>query len=143
VQIATAEVIYVIDALEIANLEPLAAVLGDGAVTKIIHNASFERSVFQRFGITIEPVIDTLAVSRASRGKIDGGHGLKAVCARELGITLDKGEQTSNWARRPLTERQRAYAAVDAEVLLALSAVFRPTVDIVPSTTGQPGERIP
>jgi ATP-dependent Lhr-like helicase len=143
VQIATAEVIYVIDALEIANLEPLAAVLGDGAVTKIIHNASFERSVFQRFGITIEPVIDTLAVSRASRGKVDGGHGLKAVCARELGITLDKGEQTSNWARRPLTERQRAYAAVDAEVLLALSAVFRPTVDIVPSTTGQPGERIP
>ena len=37
---------------------------------------------------------------------------------------LDKAEQTSNWARRPLSERQRAHAAVDAEVLLKLADVF-------------------
>lgn len=124
VQIAGADVIYLIDALEVANLEPLAVLLADGAVTKVIHNAAFERSVFARFGITIEPVVDTLALSRKIRGKVEGGHGLKAVCARELGVQLDKGEQTSNWARRPLTERQQAYGAVDAEVLIALSAVF-------------------
>ena len=51
------------------------------------------------------------------RGKVEGGHGLKAVCARELGVTLDKSEQTSNWARRPLSDRQRAYAAVDADAI--------------------------
>jgi ATP-dependent helicase Lhr and Lhr-like helicase len=82
--------------------------------------------VFARFGIAIEPVVDTLALSRKLRGKVDGGHGLKAVCARELGVDLDKREQTSNWAQRPLSERQKAYAAVDAEVLLALGAALGP-----------------
>ena len=125
VQLAASDVIYLVDALEVANLEPLAAVLTDVAVTKVIHNAAFERSVFARFGIAIEPVADTLAMSRKLRGKVEGGHGLKAVCARELGVQLDKGEQTSNWARRPLTPRQLAYAAVDAEVLLQLPRCFQ------------------
>ena len=124
VQISTAEVIYLIDALEVANLDPLGEVLADEAITKVIHNASFERSVFARFGMRIEPVTDTLALSRRRHGKVEGGHGLKAVCARELGIALDKGEQTSNWARRPLSERQMAYAAVDADVLQALFAAL-------------------
>jgi ribonuclease D len=76
----------------------------------------------------LDGVVDTLALSRKARGKVEGGHGLKAVCARELGVELDKGEQTSNWARRPLSERQRAYAAVDAEVLLAVYAELKPTM---------------
>ncbi len=42
------------------------------------------------------------------------------VCERELGISLDKGEQTSNWSRRPLDADQLRYAALDAEVLLQL-----------------------
>lgn len=115
---------YLVDALDVANLDPLADVLADAAVTKVIHNAAFERSVFARFGIAIEPVVDTLALSRKLRGKVDGGHGLKAVCARELGIHLDRREQMSNWAQRPLSEGQKAYAAVAAEVLLALGAAF-------------------
>ena len=49
-----------------------------------------------------------------------GGHGLAMVCERELGVSLDKGEQTSNWSRRPLDADQLRYAALDAEVLLAL-----------------------
>jgi ribonuclease D len=103
----------------------LAEVLQNAAIMKVIHNASFERSVFARFGMTIEPVTDTLALSRKRHGTIEGGHGLKAVCARELGIVLDKGEQTSNWTRRPLTARQLAYAAMDADVLQALFVALK------------------
>ncbi|MBI1948540.1 MAG: DEAD/DEAH box helicase [Deltaproteobacteria bacterium] len=125
IQVAGGDTIYLIDALEVANLEPLASVLTDENVTKVIHNASFERSVFKRFGIAIEPVVDTLSLSRKLRGKIDGGHGLKAVCARELGVMLDKSSQTSNWARRPLSARQLAYAAVDADVLVRLADVLQ------------------
>lgn len=124
VQIAASDLVYLVDALDVANLDPLADVLAHAAVTKVIHNAVFERSVFARFGIAIEPVVDTLVLSRKLRGKVDGGHGLNAVCARELGVHLDRREQMSNWAQRPLSEGQKAYAAVAAEVLLALGAAF-------------------
>ena len=46
------------------------------------------------------------------------------VCERELGIVLDKASQTSNWSRRPLDADQLRYAALDAEVLLALHGRF-------------------
>jgi hypothetical protein len=46
---------------------------------------------------------------------------LKHVVERWLnGATIDKAEQCSDWGRRPLTPSQFEYAALDAEVLLAL-----------------------
>lgn len=127
IQVSSGTETWLIDALEISDWSSLTEVLASDTVTKVIHNASFERSIFARLGIFIAPVIDTLALSRQSRGKVPGGHGLKAVSARELGVVLDKTEQTSNWARRPLSERQRAYAAVDAEILLAVYERLRST----------------
>ena len=125
VQMASNEATYLLDALELSDLSPLADLLSDPKIVKIIHNATFERSVLGRYGVPIAGVVDTLRVSRKLRGKkIDGGHSLKAVCARELGIELDKSEQVSDWSQRPLTDRQVAYAALDAEVLLRLYEHF-------------------
>ena len=119
VQLGTRERIYLIDAFEITDFEPLAELLGDAEVIKLIHNASFERRVLRQHGVGISNVVDTLKLSRDRypdrRGK--GEHTLRTVCERELGIELDKSEQKSDWARRPLTRRQRAYAALDVEVL--------------------------
>jgi ATP-dependent Lhr-like helicase len=131
IQLASQRETFVIDALELSDLEPLAELLGDPAIVKVIHNASFERSVLGRHGLTIQGVVDTLSVSRQLRGrKIDGGHSLKSVCERELGVALDKTEQVSDWSRRPLSERQVAYAALDVEVLLRLYEHFgRPAVE--------------
>ena len=125
IQIAASSGTYILDALELADLSPLADVLEDAAVVKVIHNATFERSVLKRYGLSINGVVDTLHVSRRVRGaKIPGGHSLKIVCERELGLTLDKSEQVSDWSRRPLSDRQLAYAALDAEVLLRLYTHF-------------------
>ncbi len=129
VQLGTPERNYVVDALEVTTLEPLGALLGSSAGKKVIHNATFERSVLGRYGIDIQNVVDTLTVSRDLRGReLEDGHGLKAVCARELGIELDKTEQTSDWTRRPLTKSQLAYAAMDVEVLVSLWKKFEPLV---------------
>jgi hypothetical protein len=49
---------------------------------------------------------------------------LKKMCGRTLGKALDKTEQCSDWARRPLTAQQFAYAALDATVLLEIFDVL-------------------
>lgn len=131
VQVATDSETFVIDALAIADLDPLAALLANNEIVKVIHNASFERSVLGQIGLEIANVLDTMVASRERHGlAADGGHGLAAVAERELGVQMDKREQCSNWARRPLSEEQMNYAALDAEVLVGLVGRLRP----------QPGE---
>jgi ATP-dependent Lhr-like helicase len=121
VQVSTNEGTWLIDPLAIEDLGPLAQILGSPRVVKVIHNAPFERGVLAKRGIDVVNVFDTMVASWKVRGRgVDGGHKLAAVCARELGLELDKVEQTSDWRRRPLTVRQQAYAALDAEVLLKL-----------------------
>ena len=125
IQLAVPDLNIVIDARAITDLDPLADILESPRVVKVIHNASFERSVLARSNIDLVNVFDTLTTSRKLRGRnIDGGHGLAAVCQRELGRILDKSAQTSDWTRRPLTDGQVAYAALDVEVLVDLHDRF-------------------
>lgn len=120
VQVACEGFVALIDPLEDLDLGPLGEVLADGRVTKVIHNADFERKMLGRHGFRIDNVVDTLERSRIMRPRAEGGHSLMVVCQRELGLDLDKTQQTTDWMRRPLTPRQVAYAALDAEVLLRL-----------------------
>jgi len=121
VQIATRTRTYLIDPFAVGDLAPLHQVMNSPRPQKVIHNARFERRVLAAVGIALDGVFDTLEASRRVRGKdAMGGHGLAMLCERELGVALDKGEQTSNWSRRPLDADQLRYAALDAEMLLAL-----------------------
>jgi ATP-dependent Lhr-like helicase len=119
-QIATRERTYIIDPFAVADLGPLAPVFEGHRPVKVIHNAQFERRVLAAAGVGLDGVFDTMKVSRQVRRNAAGGHSLTAVCQRELGTPLDKECQTSNWSRRPLDVEQLRYAALDAEVLLAL-----------------------
>jgi len=124
IQIGVPEYNAVIDPRASIDLEPLVAILESPAITKVIHNATFERTVLLRANIGLANVFDTLAASRRLRGKQAGGHSLAAVCRRELDKVLDKTQQVSDWTQRPLTDAQLAYAALDVEVLVELYAAF-------------------
>jgi ATP-dependent helicase Lhr and Lhr-like helicase len=125
-QVATAEWNAVVDVFETDDLTPVFNVLEDPSIAVIIHNARFEQSVLGPLGCRITRVFDTLTASRRIRGyKITGGHSLGAVCRRELDIILDKQYQTSDWRRRPLSQAQLNYAAMDAEVLIDLYRIFQ------------------
>lgn len=107
IQLAGSRGTYLIDVLEVTDLTPLVPLLASHETSKVIHHAAFERQVLGRHGLVLEEVYDTLEVSRRKRtGNDQGGHSLRAVCARELGCHLDKTEQTSDWTHRPLSETQ-------------------------------------
>jgi ATP-dependent Lhr-like helicase len=121
IQIAVGTDTYLIDPFAVVDLSPLGPVFARERPIKVIHNARFERRVLASVGLTIDGVVDTMIESRRVRGKDAlGGHSLAMVCERELGATLNKGPQTSNWSRRPLDAEQLRYAALDAEALLGV-----------------------
>ena len=124
-QLGTAKSNAIVDALAVHDLSPLATLLDNDAIVKVIHYASFERSVLTRLNLPLANVFDTWAASRRIRGKkAEGGHSLAVVCERELGRALDKTEQVSDWTKRPLSPKQVAYAALDVEVLVELYGVL-------------------
>lgn len=127
VQLGIANQSWIIDALAMKDLSPLKALMENDAVEKVIHNAFFEEQMLGKHGIRIHNVFDTLHHSRSKHKKSPGlSHKLGDVCERELGIYLDKSNQTSDWTLRPLAADQILYAAIDVEVLVDLYPVFKP-----------------
>ncbi len=122
VQLGTRTTNYLIDPFAVDDLSALGRILVNADLPKVIHNAQFERSVLGGLGMEIEPVVDTLTLSRKKYGQLGGGHALLAVARRELDVVLDKRWQTSDWTARPLEDGQEAYAAMDVEVLVGLEA---------------------
>ena len=91
VQEEAGEATYLIDTLELPDLEPLGQLLANGETTKLIHYAPFEREVLGRQGFVLDAVVDIREASIRLR-RTASGHSLREVCARELGVELDKRE---------------------------------------------------
>jgi len=71
--------------------------------------------------LDLQPIAASAVASFAETACMEG---LAITCARFLGKPLDKTEQCSDWRRRPLSNSQRQYAALDAVVLLELHSVL-------------------
>jgi DNA polymerase-1 len=110
---------YLVDCFAV-DPRPLWDVLAERQL--IIHNGSFDLSFLAALGF--EPggaVHCTETLSRLLHGtrKPRGFHTLAQVAERELGRTLDKTEQLSDWSGN-LKPEQLRYAVADAAVLLPL-----------------------
>lgn len=116
------ETSWLLDLHVITNIEPIRRVLAERRITKIIQNAMFETKNFMRHwnGTYPEGVFDTLIASQLfGLAGANMRHNLYWIAKRELGIELDKSEQTSNW-RDELSETQIEYAFKDSEILIPL-----------------------
>src|SRR5262249_50340502 len=129
-QVATGSGVFVIDLFRLSD--PTAAISGVfralAQVEVIAHNAQFDLRMLAPLGFAPGRVFDTMLASRVLHAGHRGAngarlkHGLEDVAGRELGITLDKSQQATDWSRRSLTPEQLSYAADDARVLLPLAA---------------------
>lgn len=127
IQLGIAGHTWIVDALALDDLSPIKRLMENPQIEKVIHNSFFEEQMFGKHQIKIHNIFDTLHASRKKhKGAGVDGHKLGDVCERELGIFLDKTNQTSDWTQRPLRPDQIAYAAIDAEVLVALYPKFQP-----------------
>jgi DNA polymerase-1 len=66
----------------------------------VVHNGLFDLQFLAPLGFVPGAVYDTLLLSQLLHGmrKPQGFHGLGQVAEREIGVTLDKGQQHSNWS---------------------------------------------
>jgi len=129
IQVSDGEAVYLVDPLALKRLEPLGEVLGSRRIVKVLHAAEQDVLYLRRdFGFHMEPVFDTMIASQLL-GKT--GIGLASLLLAYFGVKLDKGSQRDDWSHRPLTERQKSYAAEDVRHLIHLSQVLMDELKIV------------
>ena len=116
---------YLIDPLTIDNWQPLAALLENPAVIKVVHACSEDLEVLLRLtGSLPVPLFDTqLAAAYLNLGF---SMGYSRLVQAVLDIDLPKGETRSDWLQRPLSETQVSYAAEDAVHLAEVYIRLRP-----------------
>jgi len=105
-----------VDPLAVRDLSPLAPVLADPGVVKVLHGADYDVTTMKRdFGFRFANLFDTMLAARFLGMPAIG---LQAVLKAELGVDLAKDSQKDDWSRRPLTPRQETYAIEDVRHLL-------------------------
>lgn len=119
VQMAVGDEILLIDPLAPGMTQALVPWLEDTGITKIMHSASEDLVAFlHACGCVPRPLFDT-QIAAAMAG-LAGGMGYQKLVAQITGVELEKGEQRSDWMRRPLSDSQLHYAAADVVHLFAL-----------------------
>jgi ribonuclease D len=125
VQLAGEAEVAVVDALAPGlDLAPLAPLLADTNVTKVFHACRQDVEIFvQRFGAVPTPLFDTqVAAMVAGFGDQVAYDGLVAALT---GGQIDKAHRFSDWAARPLSPAQVAYAAADVTHLRGVYTKLR------------------
>ena len=112
IQAAGAETAAVIDPMaEGLDLEPFLALLRDERIVKVFHAARQDVEIFNNLGAIPRPLFDSQVAAMAA------GFGEQiaydALVRQILRVEIDKSSRFTDWARRPLSDPQLAYALAD------------------------------
>ena len=108
---------YLIDPVEIEDISSLTVLIEDSSVTKIFHACSEDLEVFKHsLGVAPATLFDT-QIAAAMLG-VGFSVSYQNLVEHYLDIRVPKEETRSDWLRRPLTNAQLKYAALDVIYLL-------------------------
>jgi ribonuclease D len=113
VQVAHGDDAAVIDMLAPKlDIAPLTELLCNTGAVKVLHSASQDMEIFfHTLGQLPAPLFDTqIAASVCGHGEQPG---YAALVGALLGVRIDKASQVTDWALRPMTDRQIRYALED------------------------------
>ena len=116
-QINDGEEIYLIDAIILNDPQEHVSFLFSDSVTKIFHSCKEDlEAIYSWTKQEMVNIFDTQLANSFLEN--DYSISYQSLVERKLGISLDKKETRSNWIRRPLSDEQLKYAALDVEYLL-------------------------
>ncbi len=118
-QVNDEDEIYLIDTVLIEDPGEDASFFLSESVIKIFHSCKEDlEAIFSWTKKEVVNVFDT----QIANSFLDGDFTIsyQGLVEQELGIILDKNETRSNWMRRPLSDSQLKYAALDVEYLIHL-----------------------
>ena len=121
-QINDDEDIYLIDAVLINNPNEHASFLHSNSVIKVFHSCKEDlEAIFSWTNQEMVNLFDTQIANSILGGNFSIGY--QGLVEQEIGVVLNKNETRSNWIRRPLSDSQLKYAALDVEYLIYLYKV--------------------
>jgi ribonuclease D len=116
IQVATDDVAAIIDPIALEDISPLRAILVGSSAVKVFHAGAQDLEIFYRaFGEAVSPVFDTQLAATLAGFPQQVGYG--PLVKELLGVSLNKGDTYSDWARRPLLDTQVEYALNDVRYL--------------------------
>ena len=120
VQVGLPDADELVDPLAELDLSPLLDALSRTEI--VLHGADFDLRMLYRLGLDAPgKLFDTVIAARLT-GVAKFGY--SALVAEHFGITLPKGSQKANWARRPLAPKLAQYARNDTHFLLPLAELL-------------------
>jgi ribonuclease D len=123
IQMSAAGEDLVIDPLSGIRLDSFGKLLGDPAITKVLHGGDYDLRILNRdFGFVVANLIDTSICAQLLGYE---AFGLAALLERHFGVKLNKTHQRADWAMRPLPPDMLEYAALDTHYLIELAAKLR------------------
>ena len=123
IQVTAGAATFIIDALAIDSGPILQEALEDPDKAVLLHGSDYDLRLLHRdVGLRVRSLLDT-QVAAALGGEPQTG--LSSLMERYFDVRLSKKYQRADWAKRPLTPDQLAYAADDTRRLEALWDILR------------------
>ncbi|NDY97091.1 HRDC domain-containing protein [Wenzhouxiangella limi] len=112
VQASEGRQVWLLDAVALPQMAPLAGLLDDRERIKILHSVGEDMEIFRILTGTVpDPLFDTQIAAAMLGQPLQVRY--EQLVADTLGVELAGGKARSNWCKRPLTRDLLSYAAQD------------------------------